>query len=253
MGGPGYSCVLLFLILELKPQPGVSQGAHLLKLCQECNFLKKDDVTPNFYEILIKRANYTICPNNVIKFVLPKAIYCGIRLESWVDEVTNRIDQGRNTGLQPVENQQDFSKGSKDKPPTTTQEPTTSTARIVPSLRLSTQTWKGGTAKPSETTTEKLRTTPDIQEITIGLTTMAPNPDHNNGLLHGNEPPIKEDDQKSKMKQMTIAVISLILIVLVLTAVGVYVWCQRMRFTKCKTHCTEETVKYQPTPSEEQI
>ncbi|KAG9465131.1 hypothetical protein GDO78_018866 [Eleutherodactylus coqui] len=253
MGGPGYSCVLLFLILELKPQPGVSQMANLLKHCKECkNFLKNDDVTPNFYRNLITKANYTICPNSVIKFVLPKGIYCGIRSESWVDEVTNLIDQGRNPGLQPVENQQDFSKGSKDKPPTTTQE-STSTARIVPSLRLSTQTWKGGTAKPSETTTEKLRTTPDILEITMGLTTTAPNPDHNNGLLHGNEAPIKEDDQKSKMKQMTIAVISLILIVLVLTAVGVYAWCQRVRFTKCKTHCTEEIVKYQPTPSEEQI
>lgn len=254
MWSPGYASFFFFLILELTPWPGVSQGAHLFKYCPECKIiLKEANVTQKFSQILIQKANYTTCPSNIIRFKVPRGIYCGSRIEPWVDKVTNCINQGRVSCLEASDNQKDFSKGSNEKSPTTTQGSTTSTAKTGPSLRLSTQTWKGGTLKPSETTTEQLGTTQRVLETTKGLTTRAPDSYQNNDLLHGNEPPTEKDDDKSKMKQMTIAVISLLLIVLVMTAAGVYVWCQRPRFNVCRRHCTEETINYHLAPVQDPV
>lgn len=249
MWSPEYSSLLFVLILELSPQSGVSQGAQLFKYCQDCKkIVKETDVSQRFFQNLIRNADYTPCPSNIVRFKVPKGIFCGNRLDPWVDKVTNCINQGRISCLEPSETQKDFSKDSNKKPPATTQRSTTSTAQTDPSLRLSTQTWKGGTMKPSETTTQQLGPTQRVLETTKGLPTRSPDQYQNHDLLHGIEPPTEEDDIKGKMKEMTIAIISLILIVLVMAAVGVTVWCRRAKFSACKSHCTEDTIHYQPAP-----
>ncbi|XP_075711618.1 uncharacterized protein LOC142748403 [Rhinoderma darwinii] len=166
---------LLFLILELIAQPGVSQGVKAPPICRECKgLLTEKGVTQKFYQILVERANYSGCPNNIVAFKLPNRTYCGSKMESWVINLIKCIDQGRNPCLQSSESQQDFSKGSNEKPPSTNQESTSSTVRLGPSIRLSTQNWKEGTFKPSETTIEDLLSTQKILETTTDLTSRGP-------------------------------------------------------------------------------
>ncbi|XP_075715294.1 uncharacterized protein LOC142750237 [Rhinoderma darwinii] len=258
---------LLFLILELVAQPGVSQGVKAPQICRECKgLLTETGVTQKFYQILVKRANYSACPNNIVTFKLPNKTYCGSKMESWVINLIKCIDQGRNPCLQSSESQQDFSKGSNEKPPTTNQESTSSTVRLVPSIRLSTQYWKEGTFKPTENTIEDLLSTQEIQKTTTdltsrgltttdltstGLLTTAPDSDSNNSLLHGNETPNKVDEE-SKTKKMSIAIILLLLIVLGMTAVGTYFWCRKGKSTKCvKNFAEKNSGKYELTLLEE--
>ncbi|XP_044129393.1 uncharacterized protein LOC122922748 [Bufo gargarizans] len=244
MWSPGPSSFLLLLILELSPRPGDFQGASQFKVCPECKkLLREKDVKPAFYKTLVRIAIYTDCPNNIIRFQLPKGgIFCGEKTESWVNNVTKCIKQDRDSCLQQSESQKEFSKGSNEKPPITMLETTTSTAR-------STQTWKGGTSKPSE----EIYTTQKILETTIGLSITTLESEQKNNLLQGNEPSTDQPNEKSKMKQMTIAIVSLLLIVLVMTSVGVYVWCRKVRFSECRRSCQERTVMYQPAPLEDKI
>ncbi|KAM3924929.1 uncharacterized protein RB166_008300 [Leptodactylus fuscus] len=252
MWRPRFTTIFFFLILELTPQPGVSQISNVLNSCPECKgrLLKDGHLTEKFYKTLVQNANYSHCPHHV-KFTLPKGIACAENSMPWVRNITKCIDQGRTPCLSASENKQDFSKGSKDKPPTITEESTTSTAKTVPFLKLSTQTWKGGTSKPSEPPTARPATTQNLLE-TIGLTTTGPDSQLNNDLLHGNAPPTEKDETRGKMKHMTIAIISLILIVLMMMSIGMYIWCRRTRLTNCKNHCNEESVSYKRTALEDE-
>ncbi|XP_072005903.1 C-X-C motif chemokine 16-like [Engystomops pustulosus] len=242
------SSALLALVFILTPQPGVSQHAHLFRLCQDCakKMLEEGSVKENLLQNMYKNANYMDCPHNIVRVQLRNHTYCATRGTPWVDKVTGCIDKGRTSCLSSTENRKDFSKGSEnEKPPSTTQR-STSAGTTLPLIQ-STQTWKGGTSKPSEIITVELKNLGS----TIGLPTTAPDSEQNNDLLHGNGPSVEKDDEKGKMKQMQIAIISLILIVLVMSAIGMYIWCRRRKTTTCRSQCAEESVHYQPAPSEE--
>ncbi|XP_077117901.1 uncharacterized protein LOC143774322 isoform X2 [Ranitomeya variabilis] len=147
MRNPG-NLLFLFLILELIPQPGVSQGRNHWKYCQDCGrFLKDSAMNDRFYQYLVQNATYEECPHNIARFVLPRGIFCGERGESWVENVIRCINQGRLPCLKSSENQQDFPKGSYNKLPSTTQETTTSTTKAAPFPGQSMQTLEGGTQK----------------------------------------------------------------------------------------------------------
>ncbi|XP_056426200.1 C-X-C motif chemokine 16-like [Hyla sarda] len=237
MQAPGSFALFLLFVLELTPRPGYSQqGGGFLKNCPKCiKFLKVEDMTIQIFELLVQKATPKECHTNYIEFQLPRGIICGDKINSWVGEVIKCIDQGRTPCL-----------------PTTTQKFPTSSTNTAPPFRLSTQTWTGGTSIPSKTTIEEL-STQKYPETTIRLTTTGPDSDQKKDPLHGNGPSSEKDDVKSKMSQMTITIISLLLIVLVMTAAGVYVWCRKGSFPHCKRHCVEETVRYEPTPSEDSI
>ncbi|KAM4035912.1 uncharacterized protein ACNLHF_014957 [Anomaloglossus baeobatrachus] len=258
MRAPGYvTCCLL--ILELIPQPGISQGAHLLKYCSECKtIIKEAAVTERVFQNVVRNGNYTICPHNIVRFKLPKGYFCGNRLESWVDKVIASINHDRLTRLNMSENQQGSSEGSKGKPPSTTQETTTSTT--ITTLRKSIQIWEGGTQKSSESTNENPVTTQKTLKTTIGPTTATQGPNPNNGLLHGDKSSAKNEEEEKtkggqeegKTKHMTIAIISLILIVLVMTTVATYFVCRKVTINKWKTiYNRDGNVSYQEALVEE--
>ncbi|CAJ0919187.1 unnamed protein product [Ranitomeya imitator] len=117
MWNPG-NLLFLFLILELIPQPGASQGGNLWKYGSNCGrFLKDANMNDRFYLNLVENATYETCPHNIIRFKLPGGIFCGERGQSWVENVTGCIDQGRRRCLKRPE----IPKGSNEKLLSTTQ------------------------------------------------------------------------------------------------------------------------------------
>ncbi|XP_069835557.1 C-X-C motif chemokine 16 [Dendropsophus ebraccatus] len=225
--------LLLLFLLELTPMPGVAQIGPSFKYCQDCKTMPKKD-EEGYHVLLVKNAVYEDCPHNRVKFRLPRVNICADKTDPWVRNVMSCIDQGRTPCLQPSTTQ-------KEQTLQTTQE---STAKTAPPLRQSTQTWAGGTLKPSEATT---------QEATMGLTSTRPDSEQNKDLLHGIGPTEgKDDDTKSKMNQMTIAVISLILIVLVMVAVGTYFGCRKMRFLQSRRPYVAALTDCDPTASSSQ-
>ncbi|XP_073418546.1 uncharacterized protein [Dendrobates tinctorius] len=241
--------LLLLLILELIPQPGVSQVGNTFKYCQDCKrFLKDANMNDRFYQNLVENAKYESCPNNIVRFVLPKAIFCGEKGQSWVDNVTKCINQGR----QPCLNKPEIPKGSNEKLPSTTQK-TTSTTKGALFPGQSTQTWKGGTEMSSESANKNPDTTQKTLETIIDPTSASPDSDQNNDSQHGIKQSAEKEDEKSKTKQMTIAIISLILIVLVMTAIATYFVCRKGKVTKCTTtHNTDLNMVYRQPLVEEQ-
>ncbi|XP_077117898.1 uncharacterized protein LOC143774321 [Ranitomeya variabilis] len=248
MRAPG-NLLFLFLILELIPQPGVSQGGNNWKYFPNCGgFLKDANMNDRFYLNLVENATYEKFANNIVKFKLPGGIFCGERGESWVENVINCINQDR----QPCLKRTEIPKGSNEKLLSTTQK-TTYTTKEAPFPGQSTQTWKGGTKTSSESANKNPGTLQKTLETIMGATTTAQDLDQNNDSQHGIKQSAEKEDEKSKKKQMMIAIISLILIVLAMTAIATYFVCRKGKVTKCTTtYNTDINMVYQQPLVEEQ-
>ncbi|XP_073510489.1 uncharacterized protein [Phyllobates terribilis] len=190
-----------------------------------------------FYQNLVENATHIPCPQNIAKFVLPGGIFCGVKGESWVENVISCINQGRLPCLKSSKNQPEIPKDSNDKLPLTTQKTTTSTPKAAPFPEQSTQTWKGGTQMSSESANKNPGTTQKTIETNRRHhpTTASADLDQNKDSRHGISPPAEKEDEKNKKKQMTIAIISLILIVLVMTTIATYFVCRKGKVAKCTT------------------
>lgn len=231
--------VLLFLALVLIPDPGVSQFGSQGGRCRDCQTSKK--LTE---EIKKKVKRFSICPHSDnIRLELENGIFCAKKDQPLVKELIECLER-RDSNCREDTSQKEFSKGTNEKPSTTTTNaPTTAP---VTSMKSSTQSRDqniGQSTEPAEPAAPRnLNTTPlDHNKANINL-------------AQGNPKSIEPQDPgdpHSKIKHMQTTIISLIAIVLILVAVGVGVYCRMKKTNAFGTPCGSRHMKYTDAPSED--
>ncbi|XP_073478931.1 uncharacterized protein [Aquarana catesbeiana] len=232
--------VLLFLALVLIPDPGVSQIGPQVARCRDCQTSK--ELTE---EIKKKVKSFSRCPHrDTIRLELENGrIFCAKKDQPLVKELIDCLER-KASNCQEDTSQKDFSKGTNEKPSTTTTNaPTTAP---VTSMKSSTQSRDqniGQSTEPAEPAAPRnLNSTPLEYNKANG------------NLAQGKDKSIETQDAgdpHSKIKHMQTTIISLIAIVLVLVAVGVGLYCRMKKTNAFGTPCGSRNMKYTDARSED--
>ncbi|XP_072255526.1 uncharacterized protein [Pyxicephalus adspersus] len=251
--------LLLVLVFGMTPDPGVSQFGAQLSLCRSCKYYKEENATLFLYAVNRKPVSFKRCPHtDNIRFTLKNnEIMCANKNLAWAKklmEYSEKCKDGLISTAPVCENgdssaQKEFSKGTNEKPSTTTI--TAPTTLPVTSMKTSTQSWSPNFERSTEPADPKLTTSNENIVVNDDLDTTNVNKENIN--LHQGHKPSENpnvEDRDAKMKHANIAIISLIAIVLLLVAVFVGQYFRKKKTNASNVPCTS---MYKLTPSQDSL